>query len=113
MKIKSILILLLFASCESTVKFEVENHTGKALDSVIVSNGTDKVLIKNLLSGESGENSLRFSDSLKSDGSYYFESYAGGNRQKHTFGYYTNGAPIDSKITIEIEKDTFKIKNVQ
>ncbi len=111
MKIKLSFILLILTSCQSSITFNVENHTGKTLDSVVVSNGTDKVIFKDLLSGESAENPLKFSDSLKSDGSYYFESYAGGNSQRHTFGYFTNGAPLESMITIEIEKDTFKIKN--
>lgn len=106
-----VLIILIFCSCKKdrTVKFEVTNHSGTTIDSVIIS-GLGKTKIQSLKKSQSLSTNIDYSQSeTRIDGSYQIKIFENGKSRDYYFGYYTNGLPI-SDYDITIESDTITLK---
>ncbi len=95
-------------ACQPSVDFTVSNQSGNDIDSVIVSNGVDKIKISDLKKDNDAEDVLLFSDDIKTDGNYFIEVF-NNNSKKFHFGYYSNGYPLESEIKITILKDTINV----
>jgi len=111
MKYILLILLLSIVSCSGPeVEFTITNKTNTVIDSVIISNGFDKVKIVQVPINDSLITALEFSDKTKSDGHYLVQSYSGNSVLKNSFGYYTNGSPTNESFGIEVFKDTILVK---
>jgi hypothetical protein len=107
-----IVALSSLVSCSKLgVQFNIENNTGKSIDSIVISNGYDVIKSTHINAGEVKNLFLDFKQKhTKSDGSYYLNYYMENTNHIKNFGYFSNGIPLSEKIEISIEKDTVYIK---
>jgi len=113
MKIKiyrfAILILLL-SSCVSktTLKFEISNHSNELIDSLrLIPSGYESDYYISIAPKKTVEYILDMTDIAKVDGDYQIDyKFNSKNYNTKTFGYYTNGYPIESLIRVNIKPDT-------
>lgn len=108
-KLIFISIILIVISCKPVVDFEVLNKSNVNIDSLIISNGYDKIRFGRIDVNEAKEGFLEFSREIINDGGYSIEFYSREFYKKENFGYYSNGIPSNSSFRIVIEKDTIKI----
>ena len=89
--------------------FNVENKSEKKIDSIIISNGYDKVKIESLNKNKLKKVYLKFiKEKPKSDGSFFIDVFP--NNVRKDFGYYTNGIIPSYSYNISLEKDSIIIK---
>jgi len=109
--ISVLLVLMGFASCQNTVKskFEIVNKSNQTIDSLSIEPNVSKD--GKYVSINSGETKVYLADMTnipKIDGSYTLTFKIGAIRRIKSFGYYTNGHPLEKLTTITIEPDTIK-----
>lgn len=101
---------LILTSCDrAAVEVTIVNATAENLQGIEISNDKNETTTGRfeLKAGEEIRKQLSFSAVSPSDGHYVLRI------DKHTprdFGYYSNGIPLESKIEIEVRKDTVLIK---
>ncbi|MGV3460413.1 MAG: hypothetical protein ACO1N9_08170 [Flavobacterium sp.] len=115
MKIKWILLaivaiigILLYFMYSPRIGVVVKNQSDQTVDSVIVSNGINKVKFKKIGPKQEVKDKMYFSDEVKSDGGYGVKVYRAGKMEEQGFGYYTNGSPLSDQLIITILNDTVK-----
>ena len=107
---KLILFFLPFAflSCNNSVNFILKNTSLKEIDSLIVTNNFDTIKINHLKINSIISKELIFlKKQPKGDGNYRIISYENGIEQDTTFGYFSNGLPINKEFKIEIIEKGF------
>jgi hypothetical protein len=100
---------IVFVSClQQSPKIVIKNKTTVTFDSIRVHTTPDIPTIfydvspKTVVKGK-----IFFDTKNTADGAYMIEIYnSGKNLKTQNFGYYTNGAPTNRKIEIEIFTDT-------
>ena len=105
-----IFVSSLFVSCaESTLEVEVTNNTEGILEEVVVatSSGKSYVEFQNLKAGETQTQVLDMSEETGGDGSYSLNVVDLGTTE--SYGYYTNGSPMESKMKIEVGEEENKV----
>lgn len=106
-----LLILILTASCRSPgLKFMIANQSGANIDSIQLTNGFDVWKHGLIIPNQNVEDELVFSDKVKYDGSYEMIIFRNNKSEIYRFGYYSNGIPESSNLTVEVKKDTIDIK---
>ncbi|SZD73861.1 Uncharacterised protein [Candidatus Ornithobacterium hominis] len=104
------LLITVFFSCETETiaKFEIENNTSTTIDSLrIVPNGYESDYYISLSSGQLKKYDCNMTDIADVDGDYRLDyKFVTSLFETKTFGYYTNGYPIEKLIRISIETDT-------
>jgi hypothetical protein len=103
-------LITVICSCENETiaKFEIENKTNILIDSLrIVPNGYESDYYISLSPGESKKYDCNMTNIADADGNYRLDyKFDTSLFATKTFGYYTNGYPIESLIRISIDKDT-------
>ena len=89
--------------------FEVSNLSKEKIDSLIISNGYDKVKIDNFEQKQKVNIHLKFIQKKpKSDGEFYILLYPKNLRKN--FGYYTNGGIPRYRYNIQIKDNEVIVK---
>ncbi len=109
-----ITLFLLQLNCESKsgIKVEVRNQSSEAITEVIVFTSEPEGGMLDIGKIESSE---KYSDFLEmsnnyQDGGYIIEFRREGSTiERSGGGYYTNGAPLDSKVIFIIKPDTVNV----
>ncbi|GAB7089701.1 hypothetical protein [Marinifilum fragile] len=103
-------IIALTCSCENKniAKFEITNRTNDRIDSLrIVPNGYESKHYISLLPGETKKYDCDMTNIAKVDGDYQIDyKFESSDFISETFGYYTNGYPIEKLNKIEIKTNT-------
>ena len=108
-----ILVFIFIFSCKYGVDFEVKNKSNTIIDSLNISNGYDEIRFGIIGIGEVRSEVLKFTNNTpNNDGSYKIEYYYGKLFRKESFGYYSNGIPLNSSFSIVIEKDSIRINEI-
>lgn len=109
-----VVVSSLFFSCfgcgSSSIEMQIQNSTSAELLNIEISNH-NKELTTNTFSlapGEELTKHLDFSDASVMDGSYLLSI---GADQRKSFGYYTNGLPLEKGYHLEIKPDTIIINS--
>jgi hypothetical protein len=116
MKWIPILILLSLSSCQkeklcsSSVKISFVNSTTTP-SRLIISNGLDSVDIFARSYSVVGTE-LCFRENLNSDGSYKLKFSSSTKDTSFTFGYFTNGVPLDEEIQVSWANDSLYLKSI-
>lgn len=104
----------LFFSCfscgSSSIEMQIQNSTSTEIQNIEISNH-NKELTTNTFSlapGEKLTKQLDFSHASVMDGSYLLSI---GTNQRKSFGYYTNGLPLEKGYHLEIKADTVIINS--
>ncbi len=104
------ILAIVICSCENETiaKFEIENKTGITIDSLrIVPNGYESDYYISLTPGELKKYDCNMTDIADSDEDYRLNyKFDTSLFVTKTFGYYTNGYPIESLIRVSIKPDT-------
>ncbi|WP_321516158.1 hypothetical protein [Marinifilum fragile] len=104
------LIIALTCSCENKTiaKFEITNRTNDRIDSLrIVPNGYECKHYISLLPRETKKYDCDMTNIAKVDGDYQIDyKFESSDFISETFGYYTNGYPIEKLNKIEIKTNT-------
>ena len=107
------LVIILTYSCETktVAKFEIKNQTNNKIDSLrIVPNGYESDYFVSLNPGETKKYDCDMTEIAKVDGEYKLDYKSNTSYfVSKTFGYYTNGYPIESLIKLSIEADSLII----
>jgi hypothetical protein len=113
---KQILLFLFPLSVISCVQNEPSllliNNSGEQYDSIhVFSKPSLPTTFNHFLTGDKRKGKILFENNDKSDGAYGIKLYKGGKVvRSEYFGYYTNGASLNSGFKITIEKDTIVIE---
>jgi len=103
-------LLLLIVSCfhRKEPKITIINNSGNLYDSIIVFTSVNKpTLFYNVKNKGIVKGKILFDESNKSDGCYKILLYQKDSLKfNNCFGYYTNGASLNYKFDIKIEKDS-------
>lgn len=103
-------LILLLSSCDSktTLKFEISNDSNTRIDSLrIIPSGYESDYFISIASNKATEYIMDMTDIVKVDGDYQIDFIKDSNiRISKTFGYYTNGYPIEKLIQVKINNDT-------
>lgn len=105
-----LVLSLIFTNCDSAaVEVTIVNATPEDLGGIEVSNNKNEITTGRfeLKAGEEMRKQLSFSTVSPTDGHYVLRIDQHAPRD---FGYYSNGIPLESKIEIEVRKDTVLIK---
>ena len=105
-------LLLILTSCNDSVimDFEIVNYSGFPIDSLkIEPNNNEEGKFISLKQGEKVAYKSDMSTIAKADGAYQISFVMDGKEQTQTFGYYTNGYPLEKRMKIEIRKDTLLV----
>lgn len=112
-KISLLLIGLAFIGCvKNNPTVTITNNSSQIYDSIYVyASKTNPSVFKNIKSNDKVTGVIVFDNTIQEDGSYTIRLFKNNEavRQK-SFGYYTNGASLDSNFEIVIESDSIKIK---
>lgn len=100
--------IVLYFIYNPSIGIIIKNNSDTIIDSVIVSNGIDKVNFSNIKPKQTIKDKMYFSNAVKSDGGYRAEVYQNGKMIEQGFGYYTNGSPLSDQLEILILNDTIK-----
>jgi len=101
--------LLFFTSCNDRVigEFKITNHTLHRIDSLAIEPNRD--LTSKYISLEPGETFIYKADMTdipKVDGSYLLSYRLNKTNVHKGFGYFTNGYPLGTVLSIEIQSDS-------
>lgn len=121
--IKSLLLLLVlpFVGCQNvspdrTVAVQIVNSSSKDVDYMAFSTnqGQGNLQKPGLKQQKTVAVDFSFANVDKTDGSYRlrYKFAATTDTVTRTFGYYTNGYPIDSQINIVVYNDSISVKTV-
>ncbi len=103
-------LILLLASCDSktTLKFEISNDSNTRIDSLrLIPSGYERDYYISIAPNMTKEYIMDMTNIAKVDGDYQIDYIKNLNtRISKTFGYYTNGYPIESLIRVSIKPDT-------
>ena len=103
-------LILLLASCDSktTLRFEISNDSNTRIDSLrLIPSGYESDYYISIAPNMTKEYIMDMTDIAKVDGDYQIDYIKNLNmRISKTFGYYTNGYPIESLIKVSIKPDT-------
>jgi len=111
--IKFYFLLSIFAiSCNQySLDFEVYNHSKDDISDIIISaSGSTKFETLDLNENQQLEFKLDMSDCPITDGNYKIEFKRNGIIHSESFGYYTNGSPVNDLYTITILNKGIEIK---
>lgn len=100
---------IIFVSClPQSPKIVINNKTNVTYDSIKVYSSPEiPTIFFNVSPKTVARGKIYFDANNSSDGSYMIEIYNSEVKPKiQNFGYYTNGAPLNRKIKIEIFSDT-------
>lgn len=104
------IIIFALSSCSmDNPRIEIKNNTKDVITDLefgIDYGNMNK--IDSLLSGKSFSSKIIFDDSIIGDGSYILKYNINDVQKVHSFGYFTNGKSMNSRITVNIETDTVK-----
>jgi hypothetical protein len=107
-----LIVLSCCSSCdfrgEKGVEFAIKNDSGNEISNVTLttSEKSEHVLLDNIGPDETKKGFLPMT-SNKTDGAYIV-TFRGTASESHSYsaGYYTNGGPLESSMTIQIQPDT-------
>lgn len=107
------ILILAFNSChfigkESGIKVTITNKSATLVEDVkfTTSENLGELKFDKIEPHKSVSGFLSMEDN-KSDGNYVLEfTRMSGKRESNSYGYYTNGATLDSWVEFSIEKDT-------
>ncbi|WP_272023172.1 hypothetical protein [Olleya namhaensis] len=104
--------ILLSISCKNGVDFELLNNTNTDIDSLIITNGFNNLVIKKIPMNKKKEGFLDFKkNNPRHDGIFNIRYFNKGKMIKSkSFGYYSNGSPSVKLFNVSIEKDTIITK---
>lgn len=110
-----IIVLFFFISCNSYTGVDIffTNKRDSTIKSIVIDPGGSKLQVNNLEVGKSYKAYLSFKGVAKIDGSYLVQIDG-----KHdsinlfSFGYYTNGYPLEKEIRLIFYKDSTGISYV-
>lgn len=106
-------IIIFICSCKSkTIAiFEIKNQTNTKIDSLrIVPNGYESDFYISLSPGETKKYDCDMTNIAHVDGDYKLDyKFDTSYFVSKTFGYYTNGYPIERLIIVSIKTDTILI----
>lgn len=103
----SILTLL---SCTNSVDFNLKNASLNKIDSMVVTNNFDSITINELKVNSEISKELSFlKKQPKNDGNYKVTIFKNGTSKDTTFGYFSNGMPLNKRFNIEISERGFVI----
>ena len=108
-RISFVLFLIVLNCCSSSpkVNFTVTNFSGHVIDSLIIDNGFDFLVLRDIGENEEIECVLSFSDKVfKGDGLHQVQAYGDDIELQKRFGYFSNGAPTVNKYLIRIYQDS-------
>lgn len=104
----------LFLSCVScsapSIEMQIQNSTSVDILTIEISNHNKELTTGtfSIASGEELTKYLDFSNASVMDGSYLISIDAD---QKKSFGYYSNGLPLEKGYHLDIKPDTIIIKS--
>jgi len=106
----SLFICTALVSCknDTSLTFSIANETSIKIDSLYIepnSNRNEEKIIS-IPASASKTYITNFKGIEKTDGTYKMYFKRGGQSFHETFGYYSNGAPMEKQIVIKIEEDT-------
>ncbi len=114
---KPILFLFVFlpiafthCSKKTVVEFKIVNNSNFKIDSLFIEPNVSK--LDKYVSIDSKESYKYESDMTnipKSDGSYFLSYIINHKIKRQAFGYYTNGYPLERKVTINIDSEKANI----
>jgi hypothetical protein len=120
-KIYCLFVIILAVGCEKispayTLAVDVENRSNVAVDYLAFSNHTGQGRLETFALKPQQKVNLAFdfADVSKTDGSYQFSYKLAGSADTltQTFGYYTNGYPVDQQISLTVYDDSLAVKTV-
>ena len=109
------LFMYIAIRCGDTVniKMKVKNELQYIIEEIVLkTNGGSELLYKDILPNELIELRLDMTDIPKTDGNYIIEYCINDLNVVRSFGYYSNGHPINNRYEIGIQKDTVIIKEI-
>lgn len=100
---------LLFSCGSPSIEMQIQNSTSADILNIEISNHNKEVTTDtfSIAPGEELTKYLDFSNASVMDGSYLISIDAD---QKKSFGYYSNGLPLEKGYHLEIKADTIIIK---
>lgn len=117
MRILAFYFLFIYVAlrCGDTVniKMKVKNELQYNIeDMVLKTSGGSELIYRDLLPNELVELRLDMTDIPKTDGYYIIEYCINDLNVVRSFGYYSNGHPINNRYEIVIQIDTIIIKEI-
>jgi hypothetical protein len=97
-------------SCSTSVKISFINQS-TTTSRLTVSNGLDSVVI-NANGNSTVAQELCFSESIRTDGSYWLKLSSPPESRFLSFGYYSNGMPSEKELQITWVNDSVKLKSI-
>lgn len=115
MKWIALILIFNFTSCgkllaPSSVKISLLNQSTSPA-RLMLSNGKDSVVI-NADGNSTLSKPLIFNESLTQDGSYKLRFSTATKDTSYSFGYYTNGSPLDEEFQFTWTSDSLKLKSI-
>jgi len=105
------LIGIISCGISPTMNFEVINHSKENISNIqITATGSSEIETIEFNNDNKLDYELDMSDVPKTDGAYMIEFIRDGEIENKTFGYYTNGYPVNSKYIIDITDNEISIK---
>ncbi|MBC3784584.1 hypothetical protein [Spirosoma utsteinense] len=120
-KICFLFVVILVVGCQQigpayTLAVDVENRTNAPVDYLAFSNhiGQGRLETFALKPQQKVNVTFDFTDVAKTDGLYQVRYRFAGSADTltKTFGYYTNGYPIDQQISLTVHTDSLSVKTV-
>lgn len=104
------LIVTVLAACYNNmgVNFRVINESGTTVDSLTIEPNVNTQYIS-IANNSEATYVTNMEGIAKIDGDYRLKFKKGAESVCYTFGYYTNGAPLEKYTTITLWKDTFSV----
>jgi hypothetical protein len=104
---------LSLSSCTSrvTVQFEIINNSGNDIDSLVIEPTiiNEKKKYISIKQSRKATYATDMTGIAKVDGAYSIFYVSNDKKKLFNFGYYTNGYPLEKKMSINIESDTILI----
>ena len=110
-----IIVFFFFLSCNSHtgVDIFIINNRDSTVKSIVIDPGGSKLQVNNLEAGKSYKAYLSFKGVAKIDGSYLVQIDGKSDSiNLFSFGYYTNGYPLEKEIHLTLHKDSTGINYV-
>jgi len=110
-----IIVFFFFLSCNSHtgVDIFIINNRDSAIKSIVIDPGGSKLQVNNLKAGKSYKAYLSFKGVPKIDGSYRVQIDGKSDSiNLFSFGYYTNGYPLEKEIYLTLYKDSTGINYI-
>lgn len=109
--ITSCSIFFIVSCSNNSVNFKLKNSSYNKIDSLIITNNFDSIKINNLIVNSEIFKELKFlKEQPKNDGNFRIIIYKNRTIQDTTFGYFSNGIPLNKEIYVEIKEMGLQIK---